>query len=75
MTKYVLVLVVFLMSVLSYSNPDSTKIKKIKPKKKTEIVQERQTSKDGYCEAVTKKGNRCKRKALDGSKYCWQHNK
>ncbi len=27
------------------------------------------------CEAVTKKGTRCKRKASSGSIYCWQHQK
>jgi hypothetical protein len=25
------------------------------------------------CEAITKKGTRCTRKAARGSKYCWQH--
>jgi hypothetical protein len=25
------------------------------------------------CEAITKKGVRCSRKAKEGSKYCWQH--
>ena len=25
------------------------------------------------CEAYTKKGTRCKRKAMPGSRYCWQH--
>jgi hypothetical protein len=25
------------------------------------------------CEALTKKGTRCKRKAMPGSRYCWQH--
>ncbi|MDD5089113.1 MAG: hypothetical protein PHI18_10010 [bacterium] len=25
------------------------------------------------CEAITKKGTRCKRMAQPGSKYCWQH--
>jgi hypothetical protein len=27
------------------------------------------------CQAVTKKGTRCKRKASEGSAYCWQHKK
>lgn len=27
----------------------------------------------GRCQAVTKKGTQCKRKAMPGSKYCWQH--
>lgn len=29
----------------------------------------------GQCQAITKKGTQCKRKAQAGSKYCWQHNK
>lgn len=28
---------------------------------------------DGQCQAMTKKGTRCKRRAKAGSKYCWQH--
>jgi methylphosphotriester-DNA--protein-cysteine methyltransferase len=28
---------------------------------------------DGQCQAITKKGTRCTRKAVSGSKYCWQH--
>jgi hypothetical protein len=27
------------------------------------------------CEAITKKGTRCKRMAESGSRYCWQHQK
>lgn len=27
------------------------------------------------CEAITKSGTRCKRKAQTGSKFCWQHQK
>ena len=27
----------------------------------------------GQCQATTKKGSRCKRKAKAGSNYCWQH--
>ena len=30
-------------------------------------------SKDGRCEAITKSGNRCKRKAVAGERYCRQH--
>jgi hypothetical protein len=25
------------------------------------------------CEAITKKGKRCSRRAVEGSHYCWQH--
>lgn len=28
---------------------------------------------DGQCQAITKKGTRCSRKAQSGSAYCWQH--
>lgn len=28
---------------------------------------------DGRCEATTKSGNRCKRKAVRGERYCRQH--
>ena len=31
--------------------------------------------KEQQCEAITKSGTRCKRKAQAGSKYCWQHQK
>lgn len=27
----------------------------------------------GRCQAITKKGTQCSRKAKPGSKYCWQH--
>ena len=30
---------------------------------------------DGQCQAITKKGTQCKRKAQAGSNYCWQHNR
>ena len=29
----------------------------------------------GRCQAITKKGTQCKRTAVSGSRYCWQHNK
>lgn len=32
-----------------------------------------QMNDDGRCQAITKKGTRCKRKAMPGSIYCWQH--
>ena len=28
---------------------------------------------DGRCQATTKAGTQCKRKAKAGSKFCWQH--
>jgi hypothetical protein len=40
------------------------------------VPQERAVPKtDGRCQATTKKGNQCSRKAVAGSGYCWQHNK
>jgi len=30
-------------------------------------------SDDGRCQAITKKGTRCSRRAQSGSRYCWQH--
>ena len=33
------------------------------------------TTSDSRCQAITKAGTRCKRKAEAGSKYCWQHKK
>jgi len=35
----------------------------------------RPPSGDSQCQAITKKGTRCKRKAQPGSDYCWQHQK
>lgn len=32
-------------------------------------------SESGRCQAVTKKGTQCKRRAQSGSIYCWQHNR
>ena len=47
----------------------STSIKKkSEAKKDSAITSER-------CQAITKKGTQCKRKAEPGSKYCWQHKK
>ena len=31
------------------------------------------SSPDGRCMAITQAGTRCKRNAVEGSKYCWQH--
>ncbi len=43
---------------------------------KQQTIGRRQTStdsRDQQCQAITKKGTQCKRKAQPGSKYCWQH--
>lgn len=33
------------------------------------------TAVSNRCQAITKKGTQCKRKAQKGSEYCWQHQK
>lgn len=42
---------------------------------KSTVTNEKVTTKtySGGCEAITTKGTRCKRKAKDSFKYCWQH--
>ncbi|MBN2357734.1 hypothetical protein JXO59_16605, partial [candidate division KSB1 bacterium] len=42
--------------------PDSSRLKSTEKKQQS-----------NRCQAITKKGTRCKRKALPGSKYCRQH--
>jgi hypothetical protein len=37
------------------------------------VKKEKASITSGRCQALTKKGNRCKRNAKTGSKYCWQH--
>ena len=40
----------------------------------TDLLQNNNTIQDdGRCQAITKAGTRCKRKAQPGSKFCWQH--
>lgn len=34
-----------------------------------------QNNSSGRCQATTKKGTQCKRKAQPGSDYCWQHSR
>lgn len=41
---------------------------KEKVKSSTEVT-------SSQCQAITKKGTQCKRKAEPGSKYCWQHSR
>jgi methylphosphotriester-DNA--protein-cysteine methyltransferase len=62
----------------SRSKPDSKVDANVKNEKKTETtieVKEQKTTTSNQCEAITKKGTRCKRKAQTGSRYCWQHQK
>jgi hypothetical protein len=37
------------------------------------LTQNKSEIKSGRCQAITKKGTQCKRKAKPGSIYCWQH--
>jgi len=58
----------------SKCKPDQTSESNLTPKKQEE-VKSKNTNTSQQCEAITKKGTRCKRKAQTGSKYCWQHQK
>jgi methylphosphotriester-DNA--protein-cysteine methyltransferase len=52
----------------------SEKPKSVSPSKATTVAPTTPAQKsDGRCEATTKKGTRCSRKAQAGSRYCWQH--
>jgi methylphosphotriester-DNA--protein-cysteine methyltransferase len=49
-------------------------------KTESNVIQKESKSSDSYntsgqCQATTKKGTQCKRKAQAGSIYCWQHKK
>ena len=57
-----------LYSPCSVCKPPTLQKKIVKPKTKraTPIY-------SGRCQATTKKGTQCKRKAKSGSRYCWQH--
>src|ERR1035438_9793705 len=39
----------------------------------TTINKKKLDTTSGRCQAITKKGTQCKRKAKPGSIYCWQH--
>ncbi len=47
--------------------PAATKTEKAKTEKKKTVPAADQ------CQAMTKDGDQCKRKASAGSKFCWQH--
>ena len=55
------------------SPPTVSKNTDISPAQKT--MQQSTSAKvgDGRCEAITKKGTRCSRRAQPGSRFCWQH--
>lgn len=42
-------------------------------KSKASTVVKPQEKASTQCQAITKKGTRCKRKATPGSRFCWQH--
>lgn len=47
-----------------------------KPDATKETSVEKQSTKEttsGQCQATTKKGKQCSRKAKNGGSYCWQH--
>jgi len=50
----------------STSSSNTTEVKKQSSEPKS-------YSTSGRCQATTKKGTQCKRKAAAGSNYCWQH--
>ena len=54
-----------------------TKTESKSKESKKETVKKEETKKQEYvstqCQATTKKGKQCKRKASAGSRYCWQH--
>jgi len=43
--------------------------------RKYEPSLKQQETYSGRCQATTKKGTQCKRKAQAGSRYCWQHSR
>lgn len=50
----------------------------VRPSQAGQSVQsarQKPTSETGRCQAITKAGTQCKRKAKQGSAYCWQHSK
>lgn len=59
----------------SSSTGDKNKSKSKTPtKSKTKTASKSSAgTSSGQCQAITKKGTQCKRKAAAGSKYCWQH--
>ena len=56
----------------SRSNQSTTTRYVTTPKQSTNRSTVRAVS-SGRCQAITKKGTRCKRNASPGSRFCWQH--
>ncbi len=60
----------------SRCKPDSKVDGEVDIEKETDSqkeIEKKTTTTSRQCEAITKKGTRCKRNAKEGSKYCWQH--
>lgn len=59
--------------------PEVLEVDNLPPDKSVEILNENpltgETTDFGECIAISSKGTRCKRKAVDSSHYCWQHKK
>lgn len=69
-------------SVLTKSGentPEILEVDNLPLDKSVEILNENpltsETTDFGECIAISTKGTRCKRKAVDSSHYCWQHKK
>lgn len=52
---------------------DSSKETTTTTKSKQTVQPSKSDSEYRQCQAITKKGTQCKRKAKPGSNYCWQH--
>lgn len=54
--------------ILEENNPAKESVVAPQPMEKKQ-----KSGSSGQCQAITKKGTQCKRNAMPGSKYCWQH--
>ena len=60
----------------SKCNPPTLSNNSVTPKEKSASVKKSDANSldtSGRCQAITKKGTQCTRKAKPGSKFCWQH--
>jgi len=62
-------------SASSKHKPDVDDLDSSKVVKKQSSQPGSDQSYSGQCQAKTKKGDPCSRRAKSGSKYCWQHSK
>jgi len=56
--------------ILEGDNPAKASVMTPQP-----IEKKQKSGSSGQCQAITKKGTRCKRNAMPGSNYCWQHSR